>query len=285
MDKGSRIFDHRIVSFAAAIMASLLILSVVVYGGQLTVIELNHRQADEVIPIISPFLGAGDSLSGKDGLLFVRTTPENLARIQSIIAHLDQASRQLAITVVQGENALDTLETLAVSGSVTLGDKVTVGVGNHRRQSDDAITVEAHSSDRARRSSDVQRVLVQAGQTATIYVGLSEPVPMGSPSHHGMRVHQIQGYRETLTGVLVTPRISEDRITLDIETRRDRPADDGSGAVRTQEIQTRVQGQLNEWIEIGGILSGTSRTETGLAHGRSGRHASRHHVFIKIEAQ
>lgn len=285
MDKASRYSRHHFMWAAAAILAFLLILSAGAYGGQLAVLELNHRRADDVMPIISPFLGAGDTLSGKDGLLFISTTPENLARIQSIIAHLDQAPQQLAITVVQGENALDTLETLAVSGSVTIGDKVTVGVGDHRGQSDDAITVEARTRDRVRRSSDVQRVLVQAGQTATIYVGLSEPVPVGSPSHHGMHIHQIQGYREILTGVLVTPRISGDRISLDIETRRDRPADDGSDAVRTQEIQTRVQGRLNEWIEIGGVLSNTARTETGWVHGGSEHHAGRHHVFIKIEAR
>ena len=286
MDKGSRRFGHRFnLAFAgAAILASLLILSAGAHGGQLAVIELNHRQADDVIPVITPFLGAGDTLSGKDRLLFLSTTPENLARIQSIIAHLDQASRQLAVTVVQGENALDTLGALSVSGSVTIGDKVTAGVG-HRGQEDDALTVDARSTQRTRNSSDVQRVLVQAGQTATIYVGLSEPVPLGSPTLHGMRYHQIQGYREVLTGVLVTPRLSGDTITLDIETRQDRPAAGGSGAVRTQGIQTRLQGRLNEWIEIGGILSGTARRETGLVYGESGRQASQHNVFIKIESQ
>ena len=94
---------------AAMILASLLLGYAFAHGGQLAVIELNHRRADDVIPVITPFLGTGDTLSGKDGLLFLSTTPENLARIQSIIAHLDQASRQLAVTVVQGENALDTL--------------------------------------------------------------------------------------------------------------------------------------------------------------------------------
>jgi type II secretory pathway component GspD/PulD (secretin) len=284
MDKGSRRFGHRFNLAAAAILASLLILSAGAHGSQLAVIELNHRQADDVIPVITPFLGAGDTLSGKDRLLFLSTTPENLARIQSIIAHLDQASRQLAVTVVQGENALDTLGALSVSGSVTIGDKVTAGVG-HRGQADDALTVDARSTQRTRNSSDVQRVLVQAGQTATIYVGLSEPVPLGSPTLHGMRHHQIQGYREVLTGVRVTPRLSGDTITLDIETRQDRPADGGSGAVRTQGIQTRVQGRLNEWIEIGGILSGTARREAGIVYGGSGRQASHHNVFIKIETQ
>lgn len=279
---GSR-FHH--LRAAAVILASLLILSAGARGGQLAVIELKHRPAADVLPVISPFLGPADTLSGKDTLLFLSTTPENLARIQAIIAQLDQSTRQLAITVVQGEKALDTLSTLSVSGSVTIGDRVTVGAGDHRGQPDDAITVNARSGKSMYRRSDVQRVLVQEGSTATIYVGLSEPVPLGSPTHQGMRYHQIHEYREMLTGVQVTPRISGDRITLEIETQRDLPADSDRGVVQTQGIQTRIQGRLNEWIEIAGVLSGTARTETGLVHGRSGRHASQHHVFIKIEPQ
>jgi len=285
MDNVFRRFGRRYNLAAATVLASLLILSVGAHSGQLAVIELNHRRADDVIPVITPFLGAGDTLSGKDGLLFLNTPPENLARIQAIIAHLDQATRQLAITVVQGENALDTLGALSVSGSVAIGDKVTAGVGGHRGQPDDTITVDARSGTSRLHSRDIQRVLVQDGSTATIYVGLSEPVPTGSPMYQGMRYHQSQGYREVLTGVLVTPRLSGDTITLDIETRRDRPEDGGKRAVRTQEIQTRVQGRLNEWIEIGGILSGAARKKTGLVYGESGRLASQHNVFIKIEPQ
>jgi hypothetical protein len=283
MDKVFRRFGRRYNLAAATVLASLLILSVGAHSGQLAVIELNHRRADDVIPVITPFLGAGDTLSGKDGLLFLNTTPENLARIQEIIAHLDQTTRQLAITVVQGENALDTLGALSVSGSVAIGDNVTAGVGGHRGQPDDTLIVDARSRQRTHRSSDVQRVLVQAGQTATVYVGLSEPVPLGSPTLHGMHYHQIQGYREILTGVLVTPRLSGETISLDIETRRDRPVDGGSGTVRTQGIQTRVQGRLNEWIEIGGILSGTARKENRRAYDGQGETVSRHKVFIKID--
>lgn len=283
MNKDFRRFGRRFNLAAATVLASLLILSAGAHSGQLAVIELNHRRADDVIPVIMPFLGAGDTLSGKDNLLFLGTTPENLARIQEIIAHLDQTTRQLAITVVQGEKALETLSALAVSGSVSIGDRITVGGDNHRGQPDDSITVDARSGTSRHHSMDVQRVRVQDGSTATIYVGLSEAVPLKSPTHQGMRYHQIHQFREMLTGFQVTPRLSGDRITLEIETQRNFPADGGRGSVQTQGIQTRIQGRLDEWIEIGGILSQTARREAGRVYGGSVRQASRHNVFIKID--
>ncbi len=281
-------FDHlkrRMVSAGVTALCLLFILGPgIATGGQLAVIELKHRPADEIIPVLTPLLGPSDTLSGSGYQLFLNTTSQNLGRIQSIIAHLDRAAQQLAITVVQGENALEKLNALAISGQVTIGDGVTVGTGDNRGRSEDSIDIEAQSSRRTGRSSDTQRVLVQDGNTATIYVGLSAPVAVGSPRHQGVRYHQIVEYREMLTGVLVTPHLSGDRVTLAIETRRERPSGNQPVAVETQQVQTRLQAKLNQWVEIGTILSGTSRTASGLSSGGSGRQSSQRHVFVRVEA-
>ncbi len=269
---------------AAAIFMPLLILSAPAGGAPLTVIELRHRPADEIIPVLSPFLGPQDKLSGQAYLLFLSTTPENLVRIQAIIDRLDRASQQLAITVVQGENALETLASLAVSGSAALGDGITAGVGNHRGQPNESIRLDAQGIRGKLRSSDLQRVVVQDGAAATIYVGLSAPVAMGGPRYQGMQHHQVYEYREMLTGIQVTPRIAGDQVTLEIETRRDRPSGDGSGSIDTQQIQTQIHGRLNEWIEIGGIFSRTDQTETGLIHSGTVHQSNRRHVLVRVEA-
>ncbi|MCB2147620.1 MAG: hypothetical protein KQI81_14180 [Deltaproteobacteria bacterium] len=276
--------EIRRIGIRLIIFSLFFMLSAVAYGGELAVIELKHRPADDVIPVISPFLGPGDTLSSQDYFIFLNTTPENIARIRSIIAHLDQASPQLAITVVQGENAVDQLSSVDISGNVSIGENVTVGAGNHRGTPDDAINVGAQSRRSTNRGSDIQRILVQNGATATVYMGLSVPVAMDSPTFQGMRHHQIQAYRERLTGVHVTPRISGNRVTLEMETRRDQPSGDSPGVVHTQRIQTQVVGRVNEWIEIGGLFSGTDRTETGLIHSGTVQQSNRRHMFIRVEA-
>lgn len=273
--------EARPISASLTIFALLLSLPACAYGGQLAVIELKHRPADEVIPVISPFLGPTDTLSGQDYLLFLNTTPEILTQIRSIIAHLDQASRQLAVTVVQGENAIERLRAVDISGKISIGEHVTVGVGDRQGQPEDSINLGAHSHRTATNGNDIQRVLVQEGASAAIYVGVSAPVPMASPKHQGMSYHQIQAYREIFTGIHVTPRISGDRVTLGIESQHDQPA--GDGVAHIQHIQTQVQGHLNEWIEIGSILQATNRKATGLVHRDSSQQSSQRQVFVKVE--
>lgn len=274
--------EFRRIAARLTLFSLLFMLSAVTYGGQMAVIELMHRPAGEVIPVISPFLGPGDTLSGQDNFLFLSTTPENLTRIQSIVAHLDQVPRQLAITVVQGDNAIDQLSAVDISGSVAIGNGVTVGVGNSRGHPHDSITVDAQTGQRTRRSSDIQQVLVQNGATATIYIGLSVPVAMDRLTHKGMRYHQIQGYREMLTGIQVTPRTSGNRVTLEVEVRQDEPAGDNTGVIRTNHIQTQVQGRMNEWIDIGTILGASDRQDATLIDRSTSRQSSQRHVFVKV---
>jgi type II secretory pathway component GspD/PulD (secretin) len=252
-------------------------------NNRLAVIELEHRPADEVIPIISPLLEPGNTLSGDGFQLFLTTSPENLIRIRAIIAHLDRASRQLAITLIQGENALDTLNRITVSGSVAIGDHFKIRAGGRRDQPSNTLAVDARSSRSTQRSTDVQRVLVEDGAAATVYVGLSAPVVLGSPFQGGVRHHEVVGYREMFTGMQVTPRVSGQRVYLEIETLRDQSKGDPSGEMQTQQIRTQVHGSLNEWIEIGGILDTAQRTDTGLTHGQSGRMFKHRQVFVRVE--
>jgi len=267
------------------VMIVFLTLFAIDATAQLAIIQLHHRPAEEIIPVIAPLLDPADRISGQGFQLFVNTAPENISRVRKIVAHIDRAVKQLAITVVQGEHAVRTLSALAVSGSVTTGDGVTVGVGDRSaRSGENTIRVDARHHQRVDHTSDIQRVLVQDGDTATISVGLSAPVVMGSPRHKGVTYHQVVEYRQRVTGVQVTPRVSGERVTLAVDTLREQPSGDANDAVRRQQIQTRVQGRLNEWIDLGAIISGAFREGTGIAHGASTQESSLSHIFVRVEA-
>ncbi|MGD9310786.1 MAG: hypothetical protein PVG51_16715, partial [Desulfosarcina sp.] len=178
----------------------------------------------------------------------------------------------------------DKLNALAISGSVAIGDGVTVTAGDRQGRPADSLDIKMNRAQGTSRSDDIQRVLVQDGGTATIYVSLSAPVAVGSPRLGGMTHHQIVVYQEMLTGVQVTPRLRGNRVTLDIQTQRGQPAGDQPAAVERQQIQTRIQGTLNQWIDIGGMLSSTSRTGSGLTRAESVRQSRQQQVFVRVEA-
>lgn len=85
-----------------------------------------------------------------------------------------------------------------------------------------------------------------------------------------------------LTGVHVTPHVSGNRVTLEIETQQDQPPGESTGIIRSSRIKTQVQGRLNEWIEIGSILGGSNRQAARIINRSASRQSSQRHVFVKV---
>ncbi len=264
-------------------VAFVCLTSALGYGGQLSIIELKHRTADEIIGIVKPLLGPEETISGKKYVVFLTTAPENLSRIESVIRNLDKPSRQLLITVVQGENATEAMAFVDVSGNVSIGDNARIEFGRNP-QSKDTVSVSGRKGQSAQRNMHIQQVRAQEGLAVLIYIGQSIPVshrtaaprPSGSP-HADSVVFQ-----EVRTGFRVVPRLSGERYALDITSQHESTSSVRRGAVETQQIQTQVQGRLNQWLEIGGVLGIGQWSGTGWVYSDEQQKRNRGRVFLKI---
>jgi hypothetical protein len=95
MDRGRLIVTALLVALIAVLAPAG------VSAEKMRVIQLKHRPAGEIIPLIRPLLGPEDALSGTDYRLIVRASDRNLKDIEHLLAQLDVAQRQLRITVEQ----------------------------------------------------------------------------------------------------------------------------------------------------------------------------------------
>ena len=265
-------------SFRLIVVGTLIVTAATSAGNSrnAVAIELRHRTADEMIPIIRPFLETGDTLSGSGYMLILNTGTENLARIQSIIANLDKAIRQLMIMVVQGNGAKAVMAHVDVSGHISVGKHARIEFGRNP-QPQDTVSVAGRSGRSAANEVDIQKVLVQEGMAATIYIGQSIPIP----AHRSGPKMSVE-YRRVLTGVRVVARLSGDHFNLQVSSRKESIDGVTSSSVGTQQIQTQIKGRLNEWIDIGGLFEVGQHREKGLVYGHEDHRADRQPVFLKM---
>jgi hypothetical protein len=242
------------------------------------VISLRYRTAQELIPILQPMVAREGSLSGLQGQLIVRTTPANLEDLKRILASVDVMPRQLLITVRQDTDITNERSGASVSGSVG-GEHGRVTVPGSR-DSRGGNVVLREGDNRARvhviegRSNEVDRnaqsVRVMEGREAFVRIGQSVPVrgrEVRRTMVGGQMVEQVVDtthYRDMSTGFYVLPRVSGDRVTLDISPQRETPSHQVPGAVNVQGVVTTVSGRLGDWIEIGGIGQDISGQRTVL---------------------
>jgi type II secretory pathway component GspD/PulD (secretin) len=261
------------------------------------VIPLRHRTAAELIPIIQPLLVRDGSVSGFQGQLIVRTTPANLAEIKRILASLDTAPRQLIITVRQDADVDRSRSAAEVSGSVG-GDhgRVTVpGSADSRggsvvlREGDDSVRLQVLEGTGGQSDRNTQSVRVMEGREAFVRIGESAPMRERQVQRSvvgGRVVEQVvesTQYRDAATGFYVLPRVTGDRITLDISSQRESLSKQAHGGVNVQSIVTTVSGRFGEWMEIGGIGQDARGQQSVLLGRTTTATRDSRRVLIKVE--
>jgi type II secretory pathway component GspD/PulD (secretin) len=236
----------------------------------LEVIDLQHRTAEEIIPVLQPLLEPGGALSGKDYKLFVRASAANVKQLRQALAQLDRQPRQLFVSVRRSTQQEIERERASVSGTVRAGDpSVDVKV----QATDDS----AHD-----RNTGVASVQVLEGNAAFISSGTSVPIITAVAAGGGRRpwVAATSSYRNIGSGFLVTPRIANSEVVLEIEQQDEQL---NSGNIRTQSLSTQVRGPIGTWIALGGISESSSSTRSGILSREYATRADQRSIWVKVE--
>jgi hypothetical protein len=83
------------------------------------------------------------------------------------------------------------------------------------------------------------------------------------------------------TGIEVSPRVSGDRVFLEVGAQNERV--DSRGGIEGQRLATSVMGRLGEWFEISGAVEGASRDDRGYGSAAQSRSSSSRRVWVKVE--
>jgi hypothetical protein len=252
----------------------------------LEVIQLQHRMAEDLLPILQPLLPPGSVLTGTGDVLLVRTDPATLDQLRATVLQLDRAPRQLLISVGQASGVESAGTSVRSAGTVGSGD---VQVGINRPPQDTAgaqvVVRSGSNSDSLRNVSSVRAL---EGFETYISVGQSRPYTSTSViSGGGWRtptVVQTTGFQDVQSGFFATPRVNGDRVTLVISSQQQRLTGDGrQQQVATASATTIVSGRLGEWIEIGGSSGQSDGQSSGLVTWGTRTESTQYSAWVKVD--
>ena len=261
------------------LLLALLFAAAAFAQTELKTFKLQHRNAEEMISILRPMLDPRGGISGTGYTLLVRSTPENLKEIEQMVRELDAALRNLTITVRRGELSESERQGIEARGEIGGdGGKVIIGDNGKPR-------VRIYRTERRDDGSGDQRLRVLEGQWARIQSGQDMPVPQRSvtQSAGGVVVQDSIEYKDVSSGFEVRPRISGERVTVDVRPFRAHPANSG-GAIETSSLITTVSGRLGEWLELGGVVDEGRSSSRGILHSTEQRDIRRMRTYIRIDA-
>ncbi|MDH5784399.1 MAG: hypothetical protein OEZ16_02185 [Chromatiales bacterium] len=252
-------------------MRPLLLLSLLLLPpaalAQLNFITLHHRNAEQLLPLLQPVVDEGIRLSGQGPTLIVNSRPEQLAEIQQLVAQLDTPLRSLLITVSQGDG------------------EATTGLSGDIHDELQRPTIHIAATAKKSRESVRQQIRVIEGEWALISAGESVPfvTQTTTQSHRGVTTQKSVDYRDLQSGFEVRPRLSGERVTLEVRPFRAKRSDDNSAVIEQQTIDTTVSGTLGEWIEIGGVSEDRSHDRLGTVYATGKQQTTTRNVKLKVE--
>lgn len=228
----------------------------------LEIIELKGRPVDEVIPLVRPFVGPDGVVTGMNNQLIIRTSPERLEEIKTILDRFDRPPRRLMILVRHG-NAMEHSRQ-RISGGINsdIGDNANVRIGDPVPHNSIGIGADTRITTS---TNDVSHsVLATEGKPAFIASGKSIPITEQQTYISRNRIHQqtTTRYRDATGGFYVVANLNGDQVTLRISTHMDKPAGTGD-SIDIQRVVTSITGRLGEWLPIGGIDERSSHNTTG----------------------
>jgi hypothetical protein len=251
----------------------------------LETIQLQYRTAEELVPILQPLVPQGAVVTGTGNVLFARADPATLRQLREALASLDRAPRQLLITVGQATTAQGNGASVRGSGTLGSGD---LQVGVNRPPASEAggqvVVRSGTAGDEVRNVSSVRAL-----EGYETYVSLGQSLPFTSTTitggmHQPPVVSQATGFRDVQSGFYATARVSGDRVTLEISSRQQRPADPARAApVTAGQITTRVSGRLGDWLSIGGSADGANSRDSGLVSWGTRSELTQYSAWVKVE--
>lgn len=230
-------------------------------------ILLNHRQAEEVMSLLRPFLHPKGIMTGEGSRILVKTSAQNFRDLQQFVAEIDVARRLLRVSVtvdqeqVRRENAMqqpaDQAPLLAMNSK---------HVGTGRRD----------------KSALTQQVQVAEGKWATIKTGESVPVGQRMRNPDGTVTESV-AYKSVNSGFQVLPRINGEQLTLFIRPQFDSRHPQGGARINTRSAETTVSGKLGKWILIGGAAQAEINQPGSRVYSTGKRMDLHHQLFVKVD--
>jgi len=228
------------------------------------VIELQSRSAAEVIPVLKPLLGAGESISGMGNNLILKVPPGRLQQVREALRALDRPARRLLITVDNRGGQTHSSSGYNASADIRAGDgQFSI---NSPGRPVDASRARIRLQDRSAHSSGTSSYQVQALEGRPAYIASGARIPLQQVERYYadgiIRERRGTQLQDVTGGFYVVPRLQGDTVTLEILQHDDRLA--RGGTLRTQSTGTVVRGGLGEWLNLGAVDTRSDSSAGGL---------------------
>ncbi|MDH5570563.1 MAG: hypothetical protein OEY89_02285 [Gammaproteobacteria bacterium] len=247
--------------------------------------SLRHRPAEDLIPLIKPFIHPEGAISGSGFKLFIKTTGSNMEQLKEIITELDVKLKTLRISISTDSKVLEKQQQLSVSTQPGIQSNASSpGVQKIiiEKGAKHSITTRVSSTETRTTQPTAQYIQLLEGQWAMIKTGNAIPYTERQTNPDGTVTETIH-YQQRSTGFKVRAHTNGDLVYLTLRPEIEQASEEGGGKTVYQNIDTSITTHLNKWVELGGTNRRSEQSAQGLLHRTQRQEEIERGMFIKVE--
>jgi len=266
-----------------------LFLSATPAEQRIELIELQHRDANNLIPILKPFLSTTDRISGTGNQLILKTSADTLAQIKKILEKLDQRLRRLLVTVKYARETQQSQNTVDLSGHVKISKNKPQGALSPQKAISPQGTISANARITHTRSDEdrysTQQLQVAEGHWATFNIGQLISVTQTKLNVSGTNttLQTSTEYKKTGSGFRVLPTIRNNLVILKIASYYSKQNTVDNRNIDNLSAQTEVTGKPGTWINLGGTSTITNHDPRTKTYSTRKNYADNRRIWVKVD--
>ena len=233
------------------------------FAYELEIINLEHRTAEDVIPIIKPLLEKKESISGEKSVLFLRASNETIQQVISILPIIDAELRVLRISIMQE--------------TAQMMERYGYNISSNKANKNNSTSM-IYSTQRSGNNPKQQVINVSEGQWASLQTGINIPSLMRTTNSDGTVTESVN-YQSIFSKLKIHPSIKGKEFKIQIQSN----TGTNSNISNSQTLTSYVHGKLGEWIALGGIKDNKNNHSNRYTFTTDRNNHSQQQIFVKIE--
>lgn len=251
-------------------------------AAQFKIVTLQHRFAEDILPIVQPLIDSGGTISGMQNHLIIRTSAENMAEIEQIIHTLDVARESFKITVSRQDYTQNSNSNTNITARKRIGN-VEITTGDYPKNRQSGAHIQLNDSQSMTQSSIDQLINVTDGERALISVGQSVPFTQEwvTLTRRYISVQRTTEFIEINTGFSVRSRSIGKQIEVEITPRIAQL--NRNDSIDFKELATTIRVNRGEWFDLGRTMQQKDEISRAILGWQKNSQSLNNQLFIRID--
>ena len=216
---------------------------------QLEKIELQSIPAQDVIPLIKPFLAENAVISAEGYTITLQTTPDNMRQVKKLIQDLDIPTKQLHISVSLDPWVILQSQMINKSQQAPQAEKSTAEDKSAASPTADVDTTVIYKTTGREVIPGIQVIKVLQNRWSMIRTGQSIPIKKRTRNPDGTITESIS-YQQLNQGLRIKPQLTDQAVTLYVQPFYEADNQTGSGKKLYYKQEKVATAMLGKWIGL-----------------------------------